>query len=92
MNLLVARMDDLQQAGDVSRLELGDLAVLEDVLHDWRLVSQLLQHIHRGRVPGLGLLDDRQFQLFKEDVPQLLSRIDIKFLASGRVDLAFNVG
>ena len=77
-----------QQVG-IGRLELGELAPVEDA--GGKLVAaggKLVEHVGAGRPgAGLGLLAAGQAELAEQDVAELLGRADVEALAGELVDL-----
>ena len=55
-----------RQRVDVGVLELGELAVLDDLGRQRVLVGEFFEHVGVGAGAGLGLLDDRQLQLLEQ--------------------------
>ena len=80
------RVDDLQKAVHIGAFQLGVLPVAQHVRHDRRIVPQLLQHIGVGGPSGFRLFPVGQPQLFKQDGPQLLGRVDVERLPRCGVD------
>ena len=85
------RIDEHRQRVGVRALELGELAVLEDLPGQRVPERQLLQHVGVGGVAGLGALDRRQLQLLEEHDRELLRRDRVERLAGELVDLAREV-
>ena len=52
------------------------------------LVRKLFQHVHIGRIPGLGLFLRRQAELVKQHLAQLAGGVDVELAARVLVDLA----
>ena len=71
----------------VGGFQLSQLAVLQDLRHKGIIRRQLLQHVRRRGVAGLGLLSALQPHLLKEDHAQLLGRVDVEHLPGLLVDL-----
>ena len=69
------RGNDLFQPLHIGGVELGQLAVFQDLVDDGVLVPQLFQHLGAGGVAGLGLFHRRQAQVLKEDLAQLLGGV-----------------
>ena len=65
------RPDKVGKAVRVSGLQLGKLPVFQDLRHQRIIRGQLVQHLRRRRVPGLGLLGVGHFQFLKQDHTQL---------------------
>ena len=84
----VLRTDDLQKPLDIGAFELGQLAVFQNRRDDRMHARELCQHVHVGRVPGLGLFLRRQAELFKQHLAQLAGGVDVEFAARVLVDLA----
>ena len=57
------RTDDLAQTVRVGGLQLGELAVLQDMFDDGVLAPQLFQHVGVGGVAGFGLFHRGKAQL-----------------------------
>ena len=55
------------------------------------LLGQFLQYISRRRITGLGLLSVRKMEILKQDLSQLLWRIDIKLLSCLPVYVCFKL-
>src|SRR5689334_10266661 len=93
--LIEARVDasslsvhPLRQGVDIGALELLQLTVLEN--ETGKLVAhcrQLLQHVRVGGGTGLGLLEDRELELFEQDGRELPRRVQIQIGARGLSDL-----
>ena len=79
------RSDHLAQTVSIGGFQLGELAVLQDLLDDGVLSPQLLQHLRVGGPPCLGLFHRRQAQTLKEHLAQLLGGIDIEGVLSGQI-------
>ena len=78
------RSDHLAQPVSIGGFQLGELAVLQDLLNDGVLSPQLLKHLRIGRPSRLCLFHRRQTQALKEDLPQLLGGIDVEGILSGQ--------
>ena len=76
----VVRIDEARQRVGVGRLQLGELAPVEDARR--QLVAfrgQVFEHARRGRPgAGRGLLAARQAHLAEQDVAELLGRAEIE--------------
>ena len=86
------RMNHRRQRVDVRVLELRVLAVLDDLGRQRVRLGQLLQHVGIGARPGLGFLDDRQAQLLKQHLRELLRRADVERMAGQLFDLLLQLG
>ncbi len=73
----------------ISGIQFGQLPVIQDLADNRVIRGQLFQHVSRRRIPGLGLLPVRQLHLLKQNLPQLLGRINIKFHTRQLMDLLF---
>ena len=77
----------VRQGVHVGRLELGHLAVLQDLVHHRVQALQPLQGIGVGGVAGLGAFGLWKADLVEQQVAQLLRRVDIHRMADGLVDI-----
>lgn len=59
----------LQKPFHVGGLQLCERAVLQNILHNFMVRFQLLQHLGIGGIAGLCLLDDWQAQLIEQNLP-----------------------
>ena len=84
--------DDLGQALHIGGVQLGQLAVLQNLLNDGVGHPQLFQDLSAGGVARLGLLHRGQAQLFKEDHAQLLGGVQVEFLPGQPPDLLLEGG
>ena len=83
-------MDEARQQVGIGRLQLGELAPVEDAGGE-RVAAcrELVEDIGAGRPgAGLGLLAAGQAELAEEDIAQLLGRADVEVFAGEFVDLA----
>ena len=80
MDASAHRIDELGQRVDVRRLELGQLAMLEDQSDDGMLLTQSFQRVRVSRVTGLRALADRQPQVLEENLRELLRRVQVELL------------
>ena len=87
MDAAVPRADDLQKPLDIGALELGQLAVFQNRRDDRMQARELFEHVHIGRVAGLGLFLRGQAELFKQHLAQLAGGVDVEFAARVLVDL-----
>ena len=67
--------DDLGEALHIGGVQLGQLAVVQNLVDDGMGGPQLLQHLGAGGVARLGLFHRGQAHLLKENVPQLLGGV-----------------
>ncbi len=82
------RIDHLRQLVGVRRLELRQRAMLEQDLRQRIVGREFLQHLLVGRrLPGRGLLHDRQAHLLEQDLAQLLGRAQVERLPGQLVRL-----
>ena len=72
MDLSGFRFDEFQESLHVGGLQLGQLSVIQDVLHDRRLRLQFFQDIDRCRIARFRLFDGGQAHLLEQDDTQLL--------------------
>ena len=79
VNPAVVDVDELRQGIEVGRLELGQLAVLDDLGGDGMVVFELLEDFLVGRPAVLVLLGLARIepQHVEQDVPELLGRVDV---------------
>src|SRR5213592_4725824 len=87
MDAARCRIDEPGQRVDVGRLELGELAVLDQ--ESGNLVAhrcQLLEDVVIGRRAGLRPLEDRELVLLEQDVPELGGGVDVELGARDAVD------
>src|SRR5436305_5133897 len=90
MNPPSFRIHQRGQRIDICRLQLRELAEVEDLARDLMLDGQLFQNVNGSRdrlslaiLHGLG-----QAKLVEEDVPELLRRVYVELGASNGVNLA----
>ncbi len=84
-----SRIDQCGQGVNVCAFQFRELPVLQHLARDFMLGRQALQHI-RGRRNGFAfavLHRSRQIQIFEQNLPELLRRIYIEWLAGQFVDL-----
>src|SRR5579883_865960 len=65
------RIHQGKQPIDVGRLELGELAILQQIVHHWMLAAQVVQHIRAYRIAGFSLFAGGQLKFAKENLAQL---------------------
>ena len=69
------------QAFQIGRLQLRQLAMLQNGGNQRMLALQCFQHLGIGRITCFGLFDYRQLQAFKQNHAQLLGRFQVKCFA-----------
>ena len=79
------------QRVDVGALELGELAVLDDLGRERMWSGEFFEDVGVGAGAGLGFLDDRQPQLVEQDFRELLGRVDVERVAGELFDLLFEL-
>ena len=79
-------MDQFGKGIDVGRFEFAQIPITEDLQRKVMLERKFGQNIHIRGVACFGLLDHRQFQFVKEDLSQLLGRVDIEDLSGQSID------
>ena len=72
--------DDLAQAVHIGGFQLGQLAIVQNLLDDGVGAPQLVQHVGVGGIARLSLLHRGQAQLVEEDAAQLLGGVDVELL------------
>ena len=82
----------LEKAVHVGGFQLGDLAVLQNVLNDGVVLFQLIQYLGRGGVARFGLLVGGEHESLEKDLAQLLGGIDVEGLARVGKDAALQIG
>ena len=81
------RVDEPREGVHVRRLELRQLAVLDEQAgHFVSHGGELLQHLVVGRRTRLRLLEDRELVLFEQHVPQLRRGVDVEVGARRLID------
>ena len=83
------RADYLQQSVGIGTLQFGERAIVQDLLDDGMLVSELFEDIDIGAPSGLGLLTRRERKLFEQDLSKLFGRQNVKVVSCQFPDLAF---
>ena len=73
--------DLLHKAVGIRRFQLGQHPVVQNGLHDRMLVFQLFEHLRVRGIAAFRLLHRRQSQLFKQQLPELLRRVDVELPA-----------
>ena len=81
------RIDQLRQRINIGRLELRELAVLEDQTDDRVLLAQRLQRVGVGGVASFCALADRQAQVLEQHLRELLRRAQVELLPRDLLDL-----
>ena len=87
-----ARIDEARQRVGIGRLELGELAPVEDAGGQFvALFGEVLEHPRRGRPgAGRGLLGPRQAHLAEQDVAELLGRAEVERRADDLLHLGLD--
>ena len=88
-------VDQLRQGIHISRPQFGEFPEGKDIVHDWKLNRQFLQHILTGLVlAGFGFFRFWiQHQFFKQYFTQLLGRSKVEPHSSGSIHRLFrNLG
>ena len=82
------QIDQCGQGVNIGAFQLRELAVFQHLARYLVLGRQALQHIRRGRDSlALAVLHRRgQIQFFKQDLAELLRRVDVEWLAGQLVD------
>src|SRR6185503_1325596 len=80
-------IDQLRKRVNISIFELGNLAVIDDLLRQFILESEFFKDIHRCRyLARLCLAPNFKVELLK-DLAKLGGRVDIELLSGEREDL-----
>ena len=70
--------NDLGETVYIGGFQLGELTVVEDRVHNGGLAPELLQHLGGGGVARFGLLHRGNAHVLKEELAQLLGRVDVE--------------
>ena len=75
----------------IGGVQLGQLAVIQNLSHHRVVVRQLFQHVRSSGIAGLGLFASRKLHLPEQDLSQLLGGVNIKPLSGFLIDLCLHL-
>src|SRR3990172_6294721 len=79
-------MDQFWKGIDIGRLQLGQVAIAENLERKVMLKGEFGQHVHIGGISGLRPLRRRKSQFLEEDFSKLLGGINIENFSGQSVD------
>ena len=84
---------DLQESVRIGAFEFGQLTVIQHRFHNRVVRAQFFQNVRVRGIPRFRLFPMRKFQHLKENIPQLLGRVDVELRhARKHIDLLLQSG
>ena len=82
----------LEKTFDVGGFQFSDLAVVQNIVDDGVVLSELFQHLSARGVARLGLFVGGKHQGFKQNLTKLLGRVDVERLSRVQENAVFQIG